>query len=218
MKDYSQDTLFGAKVISTIGYDEQEMIRDILYLHADGKDIDCDPTYSIGNFYKNGLKKPRFKFDKFPQCSDVVEATSDKLPLEDGSIDILMFDPPFVMSGENYNELSEGSGIISKRFTAFKNFQELKDMYGKSLVEFYRVLSQGGVLIFKCQDVVVCSLNHFTHNWVMQKSMEIGFYPKDLFILLAQVRLNDGRKQQHARKYHSYFWVFKKEKCRVDYK
>lgn len=50
--DYGQDTLFGKKVISTIGYNEQEMIRDILYLHANGKPIDCDPTYSIVMHYE----------------------------------------------------------------------------------------------------------------------------------------------------------------------
>lgn len=217
MKDYEQETLFGSKVISTISYDEQEIIRDILYLHAGGKDIECDPTYSIGNFYKNGIKNPVYKFDKFPQLTDVKQATSDKLPLGSESINVIMFDPPFVMSGEGYNGLEDGSGIISKRFSAFKDWDELKEMYSSSLKEFFRILRQGGIVIFKCQDVVSSSKNHFTHCWIMEQALKIGFYPKDLFILMAQVRLNDGRKQQHARKYHSYFWVFKKEKCRINY-
>ena len=53
--DYGQETVFGPKVISTVGYDEQEMIRDILYLHSNGHDIDCDPTFSTGNFYHHGI-------------------------------------------------------------------------------------------------------------------------------------------------------------------
>ena len=52
----------------------------------------------------------------------------------------------------------------------------------------------------------------------MNKAVEYGFYPKDLFILLEKNRLNDGRKQQHSRKYHSYFWVLKKTDCKIDYK
>lgn len=214
---YGQNTLFGDKVISTIGFDEQEMIRDILYLHADNKYIDCDPCYSTGNFYKTGLPKPINIFDKYPQSPKVIEADSGSLPLNNGSCNTIMFDPPFVMSGENYNELKTGSGIISKRFTAFKDFTELKGMYSRSLLEFYRILAYGGIVIFKCQDVVVSAKNHFTHCWIMNEAINIGFYPKDLFILLAQNRINDGRKQQHARKYHSYFWVLKKEKCKVDY-
>lgn len=217
VKDYSNETLFGDKVISTISYDEQEIIRNILYLHTDNQKIDCDPTYSIGNFYKNWAAKPKYRFDKYPQSSDVAQATSNNLPLEANSIQTIMFDPPFVISGQGYEGKEESTGVISARFTAFKNFGELKQMYSSSLKEFARVLIRGGIVIFKCQDCVVCSLNHFTHSWVMYEALNFGFYPKDLFILLAKNRLNDGRKQQHGRKYHSYFWVFKKENCKIKY-
>lgn len=217
MLDLGQDTLFGDKIISSISFDEQEIIRDILFLHGRGGVIDCDPTYSIGNFYKDGLPIPKYRFDKTPQVSDVIAATSDSLPMDAESVDTIMFDPPFVISGENYDELSEGSGIISKRFTAFKSFDEIKEMYSNSLREFSRVLKKNGIVIFKCQDIVACQKNHFTHCWVMYEAIELGFYPKDLFVLLAKNRITDGRKQQHARKFHSYFWVFEKRSCRTDY-
>ncbi len=215
--DLGQNTLFGEKIISSINYKEQEIIRDILYLHANGNYIDCDPCFSVGNFYKNGLPKPKHIFDKTPQVSGCIEATSDNLPLENESVNTIMFDPPFVISGENYDELSEGSGIISKRFTAFKDFEEIKIMYSGSLKEFHRILKEDGIVIFKCQDIVSSAKNHFTHCWVMYEAMKYGFYPKDLFILFAKNRINDGRKQQHARKYHSYFFVFQKKKCLVNY-
>lgn len=217
MEDYGQNTLFGDKIISTISYNEQEIIRDILYLHADRRPVDLDPTYSIGNFYKKGVPKPKYKFDKYPEIAGVEQAESHNIPLDPGSCNVIMFDPPFVMSGENIDGSKDGTGIISKRFTSFKNFGDLKDMYGASLQEFYRLLAPEGIVIFKCQDVVVSGQNHMTHCWVMEKALSIGFYPKDLFILLAKVRISDGRKQKHARKYHSYFWVFKKTKCRVNY-
>jgi hypothetical protein len=55
----------------------------------------------------------------------------------------------------------------------------------------------------------------------MNMALELGFYPKDLFILTAKMRINSfgGRwnKQEHARKYHSYFWVFEKIKPKVKY-
>jgi hypothetical protein len=215
--EFGQDTLFGKKIISTISYDEQEIIRDILFLHSEGNYIDCDPTYSIGNFYKYGLTPPAHKFDKTPQIPGVVAATSDNLPMDSESVKTIMFDPPFVLDPTEYNESDEGSCIIAKRFTAFKDFDELKIVYSNSLREFYRILSPGGIVIFKCQDVVSGGKNHFSHCWVMYESMKHGFFPKDLFILLAQNRITDGREQQHARKFHSYFWVFKKTKCKVNY-
>lgn len=210
--DFRQNDLFGKKVISSIGFDEQQIIRDILYLHGKGNYIDCDPTFSVGNFYKNGLPKPKYRFDKFPQTKDVIEATSDNLPLEDETCNIVMFDPPFVINGD----LKE-TGIITKRFTSFKHWNELRAMYCGSLKEINRILKNGGLLIFKCQDIVSSGKNHFSHCWIMNEAVWLGFYPKDLFLLLAKNRLNDGREQQHARKYHSYFWVFEKTKCKVDY-
>ena len=61
--DLQQNNLFGKKIIKSISFNEQELIRDILYLHCKGNPIDLDATYSIGNFYKEGIKKPKYKFD-----------------------------------------------------------------------------------------------------------------------------------------------------------
>jgi hypothetical protein len=55
----------------------------------------------------------------------------------------------------------------------------------------------------------------------MNMAMEIGFYPRDMFVLHNKVRINSfgtkWTKQEHARKYHSYYWVFEKVKPRVKY-
>src|SRR3990172_2059567 len=185
MFDLKQDTLFGQRTISSIGFDEQQLIRDILYLHCDGKPIDCDPTYSIGNFYKHGLPQPRWKFDIEPQCAGVEKASADKLPLAPESVGVMMFDPPFVIGGATYEDSAEGSCITAKRFTSFTTWDELKLMYAGALREAFRVLERGGVLIFKNQDCVAGGLNHFSHVWIMNRAIEIGFYPKDMFILLA---------------------------------
>jgi hypothetical protein len=202
--------------ISSINYDEQQIIRDILLLHGNGNYIDCDPTYSKGNFYKKGLPIPRYIFDKYPQSDNVLQAESNNLPLANETCNIIMFDPPFVMSRQGYNG-EKCSGIISNRFTSFRSWKDLKIMYSSSLKEFFRILKPNGIVIFKCQDAVDAG-NIFTHCWVMQQAVELGFYPKDLFILLSKHRIVDKSKQQrHARKYHSYFWVFQKKKTKIDY-
>lgn len=213
--DFRQHDLFGKKVISSIGFDEQEIIRDILHLHSKGNYIDCDPTFSIGNFYKKGLPKPKYRFDKFPQVKGVVEATSNNLPLENESCNVIMYDPPFLLGA---GERKEGtSDIIGDRFTRLKDWDDLVNVYSSSLKEFYRLLKPNGIVIFKCQDVVNGGKNHFSHCLVMNEAVRIGYYPKDLFLLLAKNRINDGREQQHARKYHSYYWVLEKSKCKIEY-
>ena len=211
--DLKQDTLFGKRTISSVGFDEQQMIKDILHLHGRGNYIDCDPTFSIGNFYKKGLPKPKYKFDINPQVKDVTQASADNLPLENDCINVLMFDPPFLVGNTGQCKNSK----MSKRFSLFENRQQLLDFYKKSLAEFYRIVKPKGIVIFKNQDVICTdSYQLFTHCYIHDMANEAGFYVKDLFILVSKQRLmNPEHKQAHARKFHSYYFVLEKrrKKC-----
>ena len=85
------------KVIKSISYDQSEIIKWIIQLHIKSGKIDCDPTYSKGNFYNNtGIEKPKYIFDISPQTEDTIKADARNLPLEDKSINSIMFDPPFL--------------------------------------------------------------------------------------------------------------------------
>lgn len=206
-----QQSIF-KKPISTIGYDQEQMILDILQLHCK-TDIQLDPTYSIGGFYQGLVKPPAYKFDLNPQVQGVKQASSDSLPLHDESITTMMYDPPFMASGYNNNYDYK----MTKRFGTIENMGRLFDMYHASLVEFHRILQALGILIFKCQDCVDGRYNYMTHVEVMNMAVSIGFYPRDLFILLSKTRIITGQKQVHARKFHCYFWVFQKKPCYVKY-
>lgn len=104
------------------------------------------------------------------------------------------------------------NNIMNKRFTMFDSFSDLCVMYQDSLKEFHRVLNKKGILIFKCQDYTD-SKTTMTHCLVWQWAETLGFYAKDLFVLLA----NGGRiynpklQQRHARKFHSYLWILEKK-------
>ena len=206
-------------VVKSVSYDNGEIIRSILELHVPNHHVDCDPTYSKGNFYKNsGVKEPWLKFDISPQTDDTVQSDFRHLPLDGGSVDCIMFDPPFVISnGPSLDDCPDGSNIIHNRFSSFKNPQELFGCYYDALCEFYRVLRDNGVLIFKCQDTVSSGTNYMTHCYIHNMALSIGFYPKDLFVLNAPTRVISGKHttQQHARKFHSYFWVFEKGNRRL---
>ena len=200
-------------MITTVSYSQTEILKNILSLHTDGT-IDLDPTYSKGNFYRDGIPQPKYKFDIEPQFPYVGQACATKLPFPDGSLDTILFDPPFLAtSGPSLKKKS--GNIINKRFGVFKNEPLLHEFYLESLKEFYRITSKNGTLIFKCQDKVSSGKQYFSHCFIYEKAREMGWYPKDLFILLAKNRIvADWQKnnQLHARKYHSYFWVFKKQK------
>lgn len=201
-------------IYTTISYDQTEIINTILQLHVPSHKIDCDITYSKGNFYKNGsVPQPAHKFDIQPQTKDTIMADARNLPLEANSINCVMFDPPFLATTGKSLMSNDGSNKINKRFGVFPSESELHRFYVDVLIEVHRVLNDKGILIFKCQDKVSSGKQYMSHCFIWQEAIKVGYYPKDLFILLAKNRIVADwqvRNQKNARKYHSYFWVFEK--------
>lgn len=192
-------------IIKSISYSNTEILNNILSLFIKKETFDLDPTYSKGNFYK-GIPQPKLKFDLVPQVGGVIQADCRDLPLEYSSISSIIFDPPFMFGTHGQTK----NNIMNKRFTMFDKFTELENMYRDSLKEFYRVLKKGGYLVFKCQDYTD-SKTTMTHCLVYNWAIELGFYAQDLLILLSNKRIyNPNLNQKHARKFHSYFWVFRK--------
>ena len=209
-----------SELVKSISYDQGEIIHNILKLHVPEGKIDCDPTFSTGAFYnETGVDAPELKFDIRPQLEGVVQADARSLPLPDVSLTCLMLDPPFLAT--TGKSLTEGEGNkINRRFSVYSSEKELHRCYADMIQEAYRVLKPGGILIFKCQDKVSSGKQYFSHVFVMNTAVEVGFYPKDLFVLLAKNRLVadwQSKNQKHARKYHCYFWVFQKSDRRIEY-
>ena len=200
------------EVIKSISYNEQEIIQWILKLHCK-TDIELDPTYSKGNFYKGNFNEPKYKYDLYPQLPDVLEANAENLPFEDEFFNTIMFDPPFLATKGASLSVDNQSNKINKRFGVYPTEKELHQFYINSLNEFYRILKPKGILIFKCQDKVSSGTQFFTHKFIMNEAEKIGFYCKDMFILLAKNRIIANwqlANQKNARKYHSYFIVLEK--------
>ncbi|MCM1532929.1 MAG: class I SAM-dependent methyltransferase [Ruminococcus flavefaciens] len=199
------------KVISSVSYRQEEIIKNILTLYAPNG-IDADITYSIGNFYKSGeAPPPKWKSDIQPQSDDVVKADSRKLPLADGSLGCVMFDPPFLVTKGASLATDEGN-IIVRRFGCFSTERELYSYYTDSLKEIKRVLKPDGIAIVKCQDKVSSGRQYVSHNYILNAAADLGLYCEDIFILLAKTRIISSKhgNQKHARKYHAYFLVFRK--------
>jgi hypothetical protein len=191
------------RLIRTTYTDEREMLNDILYLYNGGKGVDVDPCYSIGRFWQ-GLPQPKHKFDLEPQVEGTIKSSCANLPLASSSVKSIMFDPPFLIGiGEST------SGKMLARFSGFKNMAELKSLYTNSLKEFYRILEDKGLLIFKCQDTVTSGKQFLTHVFIVNEAEKMGYYVRDLFILVRDSAIVDPRwgEQQHARKTHSYYVV-----------
>lgn len=198
-------------VIKSISYDQDEILDNILALHCAGP-IEVDPTYSKGNFYRN-RPRPEHCLDLHPQFDFVKQADCRNLPLEANSFKTVILDLPFgIGSGPSLLKKTNGQNITPGRFSCFRTSRELFSTHQAAIKEMARILSKNGVLIQKIQPVVACSVNWPTHFISIEAARENGLVFVDEFILLSKHRPISGKvkKQQHARKFHSYFYVFRK--------
>jgi hypothetical protein len=198
------------EIISTISYSQQDIIKNIIKLHLKGENINLDPTYSKGNFYKkSGINQPLHKSDLYPQTNDTLKFNANDLDFKDCSISNIMFDPPFLAG---YTK-DKPTGIMGERFHGFRYMRDVWSWYDECLEEFHRILNKKGVLIFKCQDTVSAGKQFFSHIHIINEAERLGFYTKDIFVLLAKNRIigHNHKNQKHARKFHSYFLVFEKK-------
>lgn len=221
MQQYFEETRQKEDIAKSVYSDEGELLRMVIRLHCPNA-FELDPTYSTGNFYKGipqpkyrCIPQPKYRFDIEPQTEGVVQADCRKLPLENESVVSIMFDPPFVAGiGKDGKP-----GIIRTRFGSYKSIEELWEMYRDALKEFHRLLKPNGMLVFKCQDTISSGKQYLSHVEIINQGVKIGFYVKDLFILLASNRVMSPNMdiQYHARKFHSYYIVMQKRPSRVNY-
>ena len=93
-----------------------------------------------------------------------------------------------------------------------KYHDAVTDLYYSAGREAHRVLKKNGILIVKTQDEVSANKQHLTHVEIINYYEKIGYYTKDLFVVVRNNKPNVStiKKQVHARKNHSYFLVFVK--------
>ena len=94
MRLYPKPELQKPEFVKSISYSQDEILKWIIQLYCPNG-FDLDPTYSKGVFYKN-IPEPRLKFDLNPQIEGVQQANCTDLPVESGSLQSIVFDPPFV--------------------------------------------------------------------------------------------------------------------------
>jgi len=205
-------------VIKSTSYDQFEILQWILDLRKVDR-FEVDLTYGRGKFYTK-IPQPHLKFDRYPTEVGIVPADASRIPLADSSVGSVVFDPPFLATtGKSLPKKGPirsgpGSNAITRSYGRFDSEKALFSFYGEALREIHRILSTKGFCVFKIQDKTSSGKQYWSHVWAANEAEKIGFYCKDLFILLAKSRLTPAwqlANQQHARKFHSYFWLLEKK-------
>ncbi|TJZ75812.1 site-specific DNA-methyltransferase [Rhodococcus oryzae] len=208
-------------VLSSYVGNNAPVFRDILKMFVPVGSTVADVTWGKGAFW-TGV--PDGLYEVKPSDLQMGIDCRD-LPYEDGTIDALVLDPPY-MEGLFRKDTGHmaGSGTHSAFRERYSNSQataEVKDapkwhdavldLYFKAGWEAKRVLRNYGIFIVKCQDEVSANRQRLTHIELINEWAE-DFYCKDLFVVTRPNKPVVARmlKQEHARKNHSYFLVFVK--------
>ena len=177
-------------IIKSVSDDQTEILMNILRLYVHKDTFDCDLTFSKGVFYQH-ISMP-------------------KEDIKDASLHSIVIDLPFIV--KDYK--SAQTSMIAQRFNYFSSVKELYETNTSMISLAFRKLHKNGFLIMKTMDFVFGSSQHWVGNFVQNTANEIGFVLYDTFILVSRTKIltTKGEKQHFARKYHSYFFVFRKAK------
>jgi hypothetical protein len=198
-----------------------DVFPKVLELHVPRGSVVADVTYGKGVFWqqvpKNAYTVKGTDISMGVDCCD--------LAYEDASLDCVVLDPPYMeglFRGSESHLAGGGSHAAFREHYSDgkatnggpKWHEAVKDLYFRAGAEAWRVLRDDGVLIVKCQDEVSANRQWLTHVEIINKYEELGFYTKDLFVVMRTNRpvVSRLKKQVHARKNHSYFLVFIKVK------
>lgn len=203
----TNDLIFSACVTGN-----DDIFPEILRLYVAPQSTVADVTYGKGVFWR---KVPEDQYTLLAtDLQDGVDCR--KLPYEDGAIDCVVLDPPYMHSPGGtahtghtaFEEHYKNNGTGNR--TDKKYHEAVVALYQEAAEEAHRVLRDRGVLIVKCQDEVCSNRQRFTHVEIIQAYEETGFVAEDLFVVVRQNRPGVSRavRQVHARKNHSYFLVF----------
>lgn len=196
------------------------VFAELMRLHVPIGSRVADVTFGKGAFW---AQIPDDEYVLVP--SDIKTGVDFRcLPYPDGSFDCVVLDPPYmeglIRKSEDHLAGSGSHGAFRENYSQGqatdqnggkpKYHDAVLDLYFRGGAEAFRVLRPYGCFVVKCQDEVSANRQRLTHVELINKYEEMGFYCKDLFVVVRTNRPGVSRlkTQEHARKNHSYFLVF----------
>jgi len=133
--------------------------------------------------------------------------------------DIIVLDPPYMHGGATVKKSIKKCYGNGGKSTKYASHEAILGLYHDGMIAAWRALKPGGLLWVKCQDEIESGKQKWSHVEILdlagrrcaQTQGEIPFTAVDLFVLMqATIPARRLPYQLHARKNHSYLWIFKK--------
>jgi hypothetical protein len=187
------------------------LIANAARLWIGAEDLVMDVTYGRGMFWTDYQPARMVKHDL---ALDGVDFRS--LPEADESVDVVVFDPPYIVQGgrETSTLARKGSDFLERYglYDGPRTTAELRDLHAAGIAECTRVLAPKGRLFVKCMDFVESGRLYLGRHFTVTTALELGLEQVDEFV-------HDkghagpqppGRRQLHSRRVHTFLCVFRK--------
>jgi len=171
----------------------------------------ADVTHGKGAFWAKTDRR-RFRLvssDLEPSFGGAdLRADCRALPYRDDSLDVVVLDPPYIAyPGRHLTDHRYNNAATTKRLY----HDDVIQLYAGAMAEAKRVLRPAGFLWVKCKDVVSHDRQNWSHIQIYDHAAKLGFHGRDLFVVVAvnpAVTMGSWQRQLHARKTHSFMWIF----------
>ena len=200
----NDDTIF-----TVVSGSNADLIRQVALLYARDNPKVADLTYGKGVFWR---KTPHLRVFG----SDIITCPKRphdfrSLPYGDETFDIAVLDPPYVHSPGRHMTDARYQNAATTRGMLWKDIRS--GLFIPGMREAMRIVKRdGGQIWVKCMDQVQSGMQRWCHAELLHDALGMGLVGRDLFVLVPQSTTSSNRwsVQHHARKRHSYLWVFQR--------
>lgn len=195
---------------------DNSLLLILLEIHSDVKDpkiLDC--TYNTGKMWKDLYSFNPIRMDIDPRFGHDIVGSFDAIPLEDNSLDIIIFDPPHLPT----NAASKNSSKIWKDTYGITESGEgregdnISDMFLPFLKEAKRVLVDGGIVLAKIADIVHNHKYQWHHIHFIETAWSLNMTACDVVIKkdpnAGNLKSSKWENVKHFRKCHCYWIVIR---------
>lgn len=183
--------------------DNSDLIFEVCRLYLKPEDRIADLTYGNGVFWRRVGEDQVTGSDLITVPERPYDFRST--PYADSEFDIAVFDPPYIHSPGNH---MTDRGYKNTTTTEGMLHRDIRRLYVDGMKECARIAKRQ--IWVKCKDQVQSGMQRWAHCEMLADALNMGLFARDLFILLPTSQTSDGRwdVQHHARKPHSYLWIF----------
>lgn len=193
---------------------QTSILKTILAIHLPKESsFHCDITAWKLGFYKDGLQRPKYCYDKYAEkLNNGVKDLNDFIDYwPESSLPSIVIDLPCSVQMPSTKSRFDVS-------THFSSPEELFEVHRDMIQLAYRKLWNDGILVCKTMDFTYGNEPHWLSDEVLRMAKEIGFELIDKYIYIdPKYSKLDRRRKKYttAIPAHAYFFVFKKQRRRL---